>query len=58
VRDIVRGCPNGCWMICTARTSILENRTDVMRWIAKNKIRAHTGQTVVQPLEESALAEA
>ncbi|MBN1476329.1 radical SAM protein, partial [Candidatus Sumerlaeota bacterium] len=41
VRGVVEGCPNGCWMICTARTAILENRGAVARWIARGKLRAH-----------------
>ena len=57
MRADVAGCPNGCWMICTARTSILENRAEVASWIAKNKLRAHRahrGQTVIERIEESA----
>ncbi|NUP88765.1 MAG: radical SAM protein [Candidatus Sumerlaeia bacterium] len=54
VRETVEGCPNGCWMICTARTSILESKSEVLAWVAKNKIRAHRGQTVVERIDEPA----
>jgi radical SAM protein with 4Fe4S-binding SPASM domain len=51
VRGIVAGCENGCWMICTARTSMIENRGAVASWIAKSKVRAHTGQEIIPRIE-------
>lgn len=53
VREDVAGCPNGCWMVCTARTSIIENKATVTGWIAKNKVRAHAGKEII-PMIESA----
>jgi hypothetical protein len=50
-RDVVAGCPNGCWMVCTARTSMLENKGEVLGWIAKNKARAHARKTIVPAVQ-------
>jgi radical SAM protein with 4Fe4S-binding SPASM domain len=54
VRETVAGCPNGCWMVCTARTSMLENKGDVLGWIARNKARAHSRRPIISRIEEPA----
>jgi len=47
-REVVRRCNQPCWMVCTARASMRRDKTQVMSWVAKNKIRAHLGGTVVR----------
>lgn len=54
VRGVVDGCPNGCWMICTARTAMIENKADVAAWIARNKVRAHRGLPIIERIETPA----
>lgn len=46
-RAEVAGCQMGCWMVCTARSSIKRNPLPVAGWIASGKIKAHRGKPVL-----------
>jgi radical SAM protein with 4Fe4S-binding SPASM domain len=43
VRDTVSRCTDNCWMVCTARSSMVEGAPEVVAWITYNKLRAHLG---------------
>lgn len=43
VRDTVSRCTDNCWMVCTARSSMIESAPEVVTWITYNKLRAHLG---------------
>jgi MoaA/NifB/PqqE/SkfB family radical SAM enzyme len=43
VRDTVARCTDNCWMVCTARSSMIEAVPEVVTWITYNKLRAHLG---------------
>lgn len=45
VRTTVAQCTDNCWMVCTARTSMLEDAPRVAAWIAFQKLRAHFGRS-------------
>ncbi len=44
VRRTVDACSESCWMICTARTSILRNPFRPLGWIVRNWTRLLTGR--------------
>ncbi len=46
-RASVAACEMGCWMVCTARSSMKRNPLKVAGWIAAGKIRAHLGKPVL-----------
>jgi MoaA/NifB/PqqE/SkfB family radical SAM enzyme len=48
VRDTVSRCTDNCWMVCTARSSMIEAIPEVVSWITYNKLRAHLG--ILAPL--------
>jgi len=55
VREEVAKCQDNCWMVCTARTSMLESAPSVALWIAARKLAAHFGiQTATQEPEAPA----
>jgi MoaA/NifB/PqqE/SkfB family radical SAM enzyme len=43
VREEVSRCTDNCWMVCTARSSMLEAVPEVVAWITYNKLRSHLG---------------
>jgi len=43
VRAEVAACRDDCWMVCTARTAMLEAAPAVMLWVAASKLAAHFG---------------
>lgn len=48
VRDVVRGCNQPCWMVCTARASMRRDKTQVLSWVAGNKVKAHLGRPIIR----------
>jgi hypothetical protein len=46
-REEVHNCKKICWMICTARTSILSNKRKVIAWVIKNKLKNHRGKEIL-----------
>ena len=42
----VHQCPNQCWMSCTVAPWMRKNKVKVMRWIFKNKLKAHLGMSL------------
>jgi len=46
-REEVRHCNQPCWMVCTARASMRRDRNQVLDWVARNKIKAHLGRTII-----------
>jgi MoaA/NifB/PqqE/SkfB family radical SAM enzyme len=47
IREEVHNCTKGCWMVCTARTSILSNKRKVIAWVIKNKLKSHKGKVIL-----------
>ena len=47
-RAVVRNCNQPCWMVCTARASMRRDRTQVMGWVARNKVKAHLKQPIIR----------
>ena len=47
VRESVAACQMGCWMVCTARSSMKRNPIKVVGWIAAGKAKAHLGKPVL-----------
>jgi radical SAM protein with 4Fe4S-binding SPASM domain len=45
-REVVRGCRRKCWMICTARTAIRENKGKAIAWVLRNKAKSHLGMSI------------
>jgi MoaA/NifB/PqqE/SkfB family radical SAM enzyme len=43
IRGTVSRCTDNCWMVCTARSSMVEGAPEVVAWITYNKLRAHLG---------------
>jgi hypothetical protein len=35
-------------MVCTARASMRRDRTQVMGWVARNKVKAHLKQPIIR----------
>jgi MoaA/NifB/PqqE/SkfB family radical SAM enzyme len=56
VRDTVSRCTDHCWMVCTARTSMLEDAPRVAAWIALQKLRVHLGLDPALPAAPPAAA--
>jgi len=46
-RAEVADCKKGCWMVCTARSSMKRNPIQVAGWIASGKAKAHRGKPVL-----------
>jgi radical SAM protein with 4Fe4S-binding SPASM domain len=46
-RETVRACNQPCWMVCTARASMRRDRTQVAAWVARSKVEAHLGRTII-----------
>lgn len=46
-RTEVSQCQMGCWMVCTARSSMKRNPVRVAGWIASGKVKAHRGKPVI-----------
>lgn len=46
-RAEVADCQMGCWMVCTARSSMKRNPARVASWIAAGKAKAHRGKPVI-----------
>lgn len=44
IRGAVAKCTDNCWMVCTARSSMIEGAPEVVAWITYNKLRAHLGR--------------
>lgn len=47
LRKQIETCPKQCWMVCTARTSILKHPVQSAAWVARNKVKAHLGLEVL-----------
>ncbi|MHB1325371.1 MAG: radical SAM protein [Thermoleophilia bacterium] len=43
----VAACQMGCWMVCTARSSMKHNPAKVAGWIAAGKLKTHLGKPVL-----------
>jgi MoaA/NifB/PqqE/SkfB family radical SAM enzyme len=43
IRGTVSRCTDNCWMVCTARSSMIEAAPEVVTWITYNKLRSHLG---------------
>ncbi len=43
IREAVKRCQHKCWMICTARTAIMQHKGKTMAWILKHKLKSHLG---------------
>jgi len=46
-RAEVAGCQMGCWMVCTARSSMKRNPARVAGWIASGKVKVHRGKRAI-----------
>jgi len=46
-RRMIKKCP-GCWEGCNINTAIRKNKSRVLFWILKNKIRAHLGEDILK----------
>jgi hypothetical protein len=49
VRGAVSRCTDNCWMVCTARSSMIEGAPEVVAWMAYNKLRAHLRTPAPKP---------
>jgi len=47
-RGVVRECNQPCWMVCTARASMRRDKNQVMNWVARNKMKAHLGRSIIR----------
>jgi MoaA/NifB/PqqE/SkfB family radical SAM enzyme len=43
-RQFVAGCPESCWMVCTARSFYRRHVPGVLAWIVWHKVLAHLGR--------------
>lgn len=39
----IYNCPNPCWMLCTVFPYMRRDRLNCLKWILKNKLKAHVG---------------
>ena len=46
-RAEVAACHMGCWMVCTARSSMKRNPIRLAAWISSGKVKAHRGKPVI-----------
>jgi hypothetical protein len=47
IREEVQNCKKDCWMICTARTTILSNRAKVIALVIINKLKGYQGREIL-----------
>jgi len=47
VREMVKNCPQNCWMVGTARPAMMRHPVKPILWIIKNKVRLLLGKKLV-----------